>query len=169
MPTVEPRLAPMRAGSGRWAMRMLAPLVPVLAAVLWLAVSFRVVMGLLLVGHALIHTGYLTPPPDAKPDAPPWPFRLDRSWLLSRLGPRSPVTRMIGMVLVAVTVAGSVTAAVGLLTGQEWWQGSAVASAAASLVLLGLYAHPLLLLGFIVDALILSVVVLRWPAAGYVG
>jgi hypothetical protein len=73
------------------------------------------------------------------------------------------------MGLVAVTVVGSVVAAVGLLTGQGWWQVSAVASAAASLVLLGLYAHPLLALGFVVDAFILSVVVLRWPTAGYVG
>jgi hypothetical protein len=92
MPTVEPRLAPMHAGSGRWAVRMLAPLVPVLAVVLWLAVTFRVVMGLLLVGHALIHTGYLTPPPVAKPGAPRGRFASTARgcWRASACGPGSP-------------------------------------------------------------------------------
>jgi hypothetical protein len=76
---------------------------------------------------------------------------------------------MIGKGLAAVTVVASVAAAAGLLTGQGWWTGSAATSAAASVVLLGLYLHPLLVLGFIVDAFILSVVVLRWPTADYLG
>jgi hypothetical protein len=71
---------------------MLAPLAPALVTIMWLAVTFRIVMGLLLVGHGLIHTGFVSAVPPAKPGAPPWPFHLDRSWLLSRIGfgPRSP-------------------------------------------------------------------------------
>jgi hypothetical protein len=43
-----------------------------------------------------------------------------------------------------------------------------VASASASLGLLGLYLHPMLTLGIAVDAFILSAIIPGWPALSYI-
>jgi hypothetical protein len=66
-----------------------------------------IVMAGLLLGHALIHASYVTPRPPAKAAGPPWPFDLDRSWLLGRSGAGSAVSRPLGIALVAATIAGS--------------------------------------------------------------
>jgi hypothetical protein len=50
-----------------WSFKILAPLAPVLAVILWLATSVRVVIALLLAFHALVHTGFLTPGPEQNP------------------------------------------------------------------------------------------------------
>jgi hypothetical protein len=147
--------------------KILAPLAPVLALILWLAATIRLAMALLLAFHALVHTGFLTPEPEPKPGAPPWPFRLDRSWVLSRFHASPRLNQIIGKGLVAVTIAAAIVAAAALLTGQGWWAGPAAASAVASLVLLGLYLHPMLTLGIAVDAFILSAIILGWPALSY--
>jgi hypothetical protein len=157
--------APSGTGLRTW--KILAPLAPVLVVILWLAATFRLAMALLLAFHALVHTGFLTPEPDQKPGAPPWPFRLDRSWILSRFHASPRLNQIIVKGLVAVTIAAAMVAAAALLTGQGWWAGPAVASAVTSLVLLGLYLHPMLTLGIAVDALILSAIVLGWPALSY--
>jgi hypothetical protein len=88
--------------------------------------------------------------------------------VLSRLGLGSPPTRVVGIVLVVLTVVGFLAAGVGLLADQGWWEGTAVVSAIVSLVL-GLYFRLFLLLGLAIDAFVLSVVILRWPSATYVG
>jgi hypothetical protein len=69
---------------------------------------------------------------------------------------------------VAITVAAAIVAAAALLAGQGWWAGPAVACAVTSLVLLGLYLHPMLTLGIAVDAFVLSAIVLGWPAVTYI-
>jgi hypothetical protein len=148
--------------------KILAPLAPLLAVILWLAATFRLAMVLLLAFHALIHTGFLTREPEHKPGAPPWPFRLDRSWILSRFHTSPRLTQITGKGLVAITIAAAIVAAAALLAGQGWWAGPAVASAVASLILLGLYLHPMLTLGIAVDAFVLSAVILGWPALSYI-
>jgi len=55
-----------------------------------------------------------------------WPFRLNRSWVLSRLGLGSPPTRVVGIVLVVMKVVGFLATGVGLLADQGWWEGTAV-------------------------------------------
>jgi hypothetical protein len=47
---------------------------------------WRVALGGFAVAHGLIHASFLSPQPRTEPGAPAWPFHLDRSWLLSRLG-----------------------------------------------------------------------------------
>ena len=59
-------------------------------------------------------------------------------------------------------------AAAALLAGQGWWTGPATASAVTSLMLLGLYLHPMLTLGIAVDAFILSAIILGWPVLSYI-
>jgi hypothetical protein len=158
--------APSRTGLRTW--KILAPLAPILAVILWLAATFRLAMALLLAFHALIHTGFLTREPDHKPGAPPWPFRLDRSWILSRFHASPRLNQIIGKGLVTLTIAAAIVAAAALLAGQGWWAGPAVASAVISLVLLGLYLHPMLTLGIAVDAFVLSAIILGWSALSYI-
>jgi hypothetical protein len=159
------RAAPHGTGLRTW--KILAPLAPVLAVILWLAATFRLAMALLLAFHALIHTGFLTREPDQKPGAPPWPFRLDQSWILSRFHASRQLNQIIGKGLAAITIAAAIVAAAALLTGQGWWTGPAGACAITSLMLLGLYLHPMLTLGIAVDAFILSAIILEWPALSY--
>ena len=56
----------------------------------------RLFLGVLLVAHGLVHLMWFAPNDD-----PAWPFRLDRSWLISETT-RKPVA----IALVSLTVAG---------------------------------------------------------------
>ena len=68
----------------------------------------RIVMGLGLLGHELIHIAHLTP----GPDDPNYPFTLDESWLL----PES-IRSGVGLALVPITV---VLLALTVLV-PDWW------------------------------------------------
>lgn len=59
-------------------------------------VLVRIVLGVLLVAHGLVHLMWFAPNDD-----PAWPFRLDRSWLTPE-ATRKPVA----LALVALVVAG---------------------------------------------------------------
>jgi hypothetical protein len=111
----------------------------------------------LLLGHALIHLGYLSPRPQATAGGPPWPFELGRSSLLAPLGFGADAGRLIGVALVVLTIAGFVLAAlatVGILPTQLW--PAAVAfGAVASLGVLVVFFHPWLLLGVAIDLVLL--------------
>lgn len=82
----------------------------------------RIILGVLLIGHGLVHLLWFAPN-----DGSGWPFRLDRSWLLSE-GTRKPVA----VALVALIVAGF-----SLLGFAVWgvpglvsiWPGLAIAAA----------------------------------------
>ena len=119
-----------------------------------------------LVAHGLIHALYLTPPPPpAETGGPAWPFVLERSWLLSPVGLGPGVTRTIGTALIGVTVGGFGLAAIaglGVLTA-TLWVPAVVIGTVASLVLLGLFFRPWLVLGVGIDvALLYAVVVGDW-------
>jgi hypothetical protein len=121
----------------------------------------RLVVAGLLLGHALIHGGYLARAP-ATAGGPPWPFQLGHSWLLGRLGLEGAAARLLGTALVALTVGGfglAALAAVGVAPGTMWAAGVA-AGAAASLGLLVLFFHPWLALGVAID------LVLLWAVLG---
>jgi hypothetical protein len=57
-------------------------------------VLVRIVLGVLLVAHGLVHLLWFAPNDD-----PSWPFRLDRSWLLP-----DTTRKPVGVVLVALVV-----------------------------------------------------------------
>ncbi len=119
----------------------------------------RLLVAAFLVAHAAIHVGFVAPRPPAKPGSPPWPFDLGRSWLLRRLGVSAGTAGMIGLVLVAATLAGfgaAVLATLGVLPASTWDAAVALGSA-ASLVLLGICFHPWLVLGVAIDLLLLWV------------
>jgi hypothetical protein len=113
----------------------------------------RIVLGVLLVAHGLVHLLWFAPNDD-----PAWPFRLDRSGLLS-----GAAQRPVAIALIALTVAGF-----GLLGLAVWgvpglasiWPGLAIGAAVASLAALVLLWDRQLLVGVAIDAAV--VVVALW-------
>jgi len=71
----------------------------------------QLVLAGLLLGHGLIHNGYLSPRPPAKAGAPAWPFELGRSWVLQPLGVAPRAARLVGLALVSATIGGFALAA----------------------------------------------------------
>jgi hypothetical protein len=115
----------------------------------------NLLFGLFLVAHGLVHGLFVVPrPPDAGAS---WPFDPSESWLLNRLGVESSPARAIAAGLVVVTVvAFTVTAltVIGILPA-GWLRPVAIASASVSLILLGIFFHPWLVIGVAIDAAIL--------------
>lgn len=145
----------------------LLPYLPVLIAIGWLTTRFRVVLGLFLVAHGLVHVMYVVPEPAREQGGLEWPFHLDRSWALSGLG--GDVVRSIGILLMVLTIAAFAVAGVALLADLGWWSEAAIVAAASSTALLALFFHPMLVLGLAINAYVLSVAVLSWPGLTYAG
>ncbi len=97
--------------------------------------------------------------------APAWPFDLGDSWLIARAGVAAGRVRVVGRVLMAVTLVGFLAAALstaGILVPAGSWPALVLASAACSAVLLGLAFSPTLLLGFAIDAALACLAVSGW-------
>jgi hypothetical protein len=122
-----------------------------------------------LVAHGAIHLGFVSRPP-ATADGPPWPFTLERSWLLDRLGVGTEATRALGLALVAVTIGSFALAAVATLgvLPAALWTLTVGLGAVASLAMLVIWFHPWLMLGIGIDLILLwSALVAGWtPAEG---
>ncbi|GEM_PF-915744 len=122
------------------------------------------VVGLVL-GHGLIHAAYLAPRPPLTASGPAWPFELGHSWPLGSLGVSGDANRLVGVALVAVTIAGFALAAVAALgvAPADVWTAGIVVGAMASLALLVLFFHPWLVLGVAIDVVLLwAVLAVRW-------
>ena len=123
----------------------------------------RIVFGLFLLAHGLIHASYLSPEPPPTEGAPQWPFSMGRSWLVTGLGLDVGIVRTMGTLLVIIVVVGcalSGLAWLGIVIPAEWWPGLVIGSASASLVLLAAFFHPWIVLGFAIDGALL------WIALG---
>ncbi|MGH2380703.1 MAG: hypothetical protein ACRDG7_05725 [Candidatus Limnocylindria bacterium] len=92
-----------------------------------------------------------------------------KSWLVTHAGVDAGLVTLIGTALVGLTVIGfglSALAAAAWLVPPELWRPVVVGSVAASALLLTLFFHPFLLLGFVIDAVILwAVFVISWNPA----
>jgi hypothetical protein len=124
----------------------------------------RIVLGLFLMGHALIHFGYLSPGPPRTAGGPEWPFEMSKSWLVTNVGFSADLIRPIGTVLVAITVVvllGAGLATLRVVVPHEWWQALVLTGAVASLITLALFFHPWLLLGVAIDAVLLYLVLIN--------
>jgi hypothetical protein len=125
----------------------------------------RLALAGVLVVHGVIHVGFVTTRPAPTAGAPPWPFDLDRSWLLTRAGVSVPTARLIGRLLVTVAVAAFLVSALGALAWlpAAWFGLAAAVGAVASLVLLLAFFHPWLVIGVAIDVVLLwGVVVAGW-------
>ena len=117
----------------------------------------RLLVAGLLLAHGAIHAGFVSKHPPQKPGAPPWPFDLGRSWLLTRVGAPAGTVRLMGLALVAATIGGFALAALatlGILPAAAWGPTVVVASI-ASLALLLIGFHPWLIGGVAIDLLLL--------------
>ena len=128
----------------------------------------RVLFGLFLVAHGLIHAGFVSRAPAPTPGAPEWPFEMSRSWLTSGAGLDVGVVRTIGAALVVATVvafAGAGLAWLGIVVPSTWWSTLTIVGAASSLAVLIAFFHPWLVLGFAIDALLIYLVAVSgWSA-----
>lgn len=145
----------------------LIPIIPFLALALWFSTRTQWFFGAFLIGHALVHIMYFVPEPPADQTPLEWPFHLDRSWI-SNLGMSTQALKAVGIVLAVVSIVGFVATGVGLLIDAGWWTGLGVVSAVASLLLLAVFLKPLIALGLIIDAFVLSVILLAWPPITFV-
>jgi hypothetical protein len=121
-----------------------------------------------LLAHAAIHAAFVSPRPTATAGGPPWPFDLERSWLLGRIGVDPEVARVAGIALVAVTVAGFAAAAIAALgvLPPFVWTAAVTVGVTGSLGLLVLFFHPWLILGVAIDvALVWAVLFAGWDPA----
>jgi hypothetical protein len=130
----------------------------------------RYLLGLFLVGHALIHFGYLSPTPPRTAGGPEWPFEMSRSWLVTNLNVSAELVRPIGVLLVVaavVALVGAGLATARIIVPHEWWPALIVVGASSSLAMLALFFHPWLLIGVAIDAILLYLVfVAGWNPAG---
>ena len=132
----------------------------------------KLLFGVFLIAHALIHVSYLTPPPPRTAGGPEWPFELTRSWLVTGFAVDPGVARSAGAMLVIVTAillvaAGLSTLGIGIPV--SWWPNLVVAGAVASALTLALYFHPWLALGLVIDAALLyAVLVAQWTPVAVV-
>lgn len=124
-----------------------------------------IVVALFLAAHGLVHASYAQTPKPAAGNGPAWPFYLDHSWLLTPLGLDAGATRAVGLLLIAVVVAGYAVAALGVLgiAPGPSFVPAVVGASVASAALLALFFTPWIVLGFAIDAaLVGAVLVANW-------
>ena len=118
----------------------------------------------LLLGHSLVHFAYVAPAPPQAEGAPEWPFAMEKSWLVTRLGVSLDVVRPIGYLLVAITLvalAGAAMATIDLVVPASWWPALVLTGAVASLLLLVLFFHPWIVIGIAIDVVLLYLVLIN--------
>lgn len=132
----------------------------------------RILIAVFLIAHGLIHFS-LTYVPTPKPGelrTPFWPAwwraNTDPAWLAVKLGMPNSIVRGLGSALWLVTLVGFSLAGLGLLGlpgFSQIWSAAAVLGAAASLLLLGLYWHPWLVMGGVINLAVVIGLWLHWP------
>jgi hypothetical protein len=128
---------------------------------------WRLILGLFLVAHGLVHAAmWLAPPPRGGDGVP---FDPKHSWLLSSLV-NDEAVRILSIVLATTAAIGFVGGGVGLLAHQGWWRLPVIGAAAVGLVLIGLYFHPWLSAGLGLEAaILLSLLWANWPSQDLAG
>jgi hypothetical protein len=128
-------------------------------------VILQLALAALLLGHGLIHVSFLVPRPPATAGAPPWPFALDRSWILDTFGVDVAIARSFGLAAIAFTIAAWVLSAlitVGVGPADMWPVAIGVGTVSSLLTLL-VFFHPWLVVGVGIDlGLLWTVFVLGW-------
>lgn len=115
----------------------------------------RIIVGLLLLAHGLVHLLYLVP----SAGDPKYPFSLTRSWLL----PES-TRRPVALVLITAVVLGFLASALALwgapgLSGH--WSGITIAAASLSAALLIAFWDRQLWIGVLIDVLLVAAALVR--------
>lgn len=115
----------------------------------------KILFGLFLIAHALIHASFIQKAPAIKPGAPAWPFDITKSWILG-LNPETLKT--IGIILTLVATIGFIASGLGWLgvpLFKTYWVAITVISSIASLLLIGIFWSNWFVMGPIIDLVIL--------------
>jgi len=124
----------------------------------------KILLGVLLIAHGLVHAGLAAAPNPADPDAQPLAFfaTVERSWLFSRVGMTHNSVKRIGLTLVGLATLGFILAGIGILSSgglNTIWRPCAAFSSAISLLLLVLFWHPWLPVGILIDLAALTIII----------
>jgi hypothetical protein len=115
----------------------------------------RVIVGILLIAHGLVHLLFIVP---AASD-PGYPFSLDRSWLLPGSARRPVAYVLMAAVVLAITLAALAWWGLPGLAGG--WAGIVIPASALSLVLLIAFWDTQLIIGVVIDLLLIGVAVIQ--------
>jgi hypothetical protein len=111
----------------------------------------RIVIGVLLIAHGLVHLLYLAP------DVPQ--FSLERSWLVPESASRPAAMALIWATVAAFALLGLAVWGVPGLGGI--WPGIAIVASVLSLALLVSFWSWSLILGVLIDVALVAVAVIR--------
>ena len=135
----------------------------------------KIILGIFLMAHGLVHSILAIAPNPGDPDARPGAFftAVERSWLLPQLGMGPSAIRWTGIILVALSTLGFILAGLGILGVPGLiaiWRTVAVVSSCVSLLLLILFWHPWLIIGVLIDtAVLIALLWAKWPAVDMIG
>lgn len=116
-----------------------------------MATAIRIIVGLLLAAHGLVHLLYLSE------DTPE--FRFQDSWLVPASASRSAG---LGLMTAAVVAFGLLGLAVWGVPGlSSVWPALTIAASGISILLLGAFWHPRLVFGIAIDLALIAIAVLR--------
>lgn len=139
----------------------------------------KIFFGILLILHGLIVAAQASA--SFKPvDGPVnpgwmawWPVNLGQSWLFVPMGAvTNPIVRAGGILWLAggLALVAAGLAVLGFLVPIGWWRALALTGAILSLVMLGLYLHPLYGIGIGASALILAALLIKpWTVLSQLG
>jgi hypothetical protein len=122
-------------------------------------IILRFMIGLLLMIHGFAHWQITTG----------WgSLAAESSWLLAGLEPAA--LHSLGTALWVAPLLGFVATGIAVFAGVEWWRMLAVVSSILSLLVIGLFWQPNMVLGAAVDiSILVALLWVHWPAADLVG
>jgi hypothetical protein len=116
--------------------------------------AIRIIVGLVVIAHGIVHP-ILATVPDAEIDAAPVGSFWNKSWLLGEtLFVKNAIYTLSGLAALLLLLAG--LSLMGVFVPAEWWQVLWVAGAAASGFLLIFFWHPWFFLGLVIDAVMIG-------------
>jgi hypothetical protein len=134
---------------------------------------FRIILGVFIVLHGLVHLLYSGQSQrlfELQPGMV-WP---DGSWAFSRLL-GDEATRILASISYVLAAIGFMAGGIGILVSQAWWRPVVVASAAFSAVIIILFWDGKVQMlddkggiGLLINlAILVALLILRWPSAGF--
>jgi len=134
--------------------------------------SLKAIIAIVMILHGLIHAS-LSWVPVAQPGAMRTPFfpswtrkDVDALWPISKMKLPENSIRTIGWLLWLITTGAFALAGLGLvgIPGlASIWTGLAVTGSVASMLLIGLFWHPWLPVGIVLDLVVLAGIFLKIP------
>jgi len=119
----------------------------------------RLLLGAFLIAHGALHPTIYTIPYDPEKAA----FNPAHSWVLAAVHVAEPPARTFSAALSMVAGVLFLFSGVALLFSSPVWVTFAASGAVAGLFLKGLYFHPWLSVGILIDVVVLWTAAAGWP------